>query len=302
MRVTARIVFLLAAIFLAGLTGRGGEVIPVLKAGSETFTNVVVTRVTATHVFFRHAGGFGSVKRSDLYPGLQKELANNPSNTFQRAVPKAAREDVVNPYSWWAKSTANTNTNAVARRPPGWVARDFAIGNKGTLTLLLPDLWTNTILPAPNVAAPYVTIRFKRPYEDDFLLQIDTIPPGERILAPGAQAVVSSIGNRSLAGAVETELHLQELKGAEASGYYFALSDKKLANVLQPRPGTYKYQMQGLVIIDGMGLSFTIFYNYFGSPDPDSALEVIRNASFSNQLPKSPPDTKSPFADKYFSR
>lgn len=63
------------AIFLsAGLLVRADKKISVLKAGSETYSNVTVTGVSATDVYFVSSGGMGNVKIKDLSPELQKHF------------------------------------------------------------------------------------------------------------------------------------------------------------------------------------------------------------------------------------
>lgn len=50
------------------------EKLPVLKVGSETFSNVTVTEVTATDVYFNSDKGFANAKLADLDPTLQKHF------------------------------------------------------------------------------------------------------------------------------------------------------------------------------------------------------------------------------------
>ncbi len=48
--------------------------------GSEVFSNVTVTSVTATHIFFSHSSGLGSAKLKDLEPEMQERFHFNPAN------------------------------------------------------------------------------------------------------------------------------------------------------------------------------------------------------------------------------
>jgi thiol-disulfide isomerase/thioredoxin len=68
------ICFLLAPL----LAGAAEEKIAVLKVGSEVYSNVVVTSVTATDIYFRHAGGMGNAKLKKLSPELQKHFKYDP--------------------------------------------------------------------------------------------------------------------------------------------------------------------------------------------------------------------------------
>jgi thiol-disulfide isomerase/thioredoxin len=56
------------------LAARAEEKFPVLTIGKDTFTNVTITKVTATDVYFFHAGGMGNAKIKKLPPELQKHF------------------------------------------------------------------------------------------------------------------------------------------------------------------------------------------------------------------------------------
>jgi protein disulfide-isomerase len=54
------------------------ETLPVLNIGSDTYSNVIVTKVTATDIYFTSARGMGNVKLSKLNPALQKHFGYDP--------------------------------------------------------------------------------------------------------------------------------------------------------------------------------------------------------------------------------
>ena len=56
---------------LATLSAGADETLPLLTVKGQTYSNVTVTVVTATDVFFKHAGGMGNAKLKDLDPKLQ---------------------------------------------------------------------------------------------------------------------------------------------------------------------------------------------------------------------------------------
>ena len=75
MRAQGFIVFsLIAAVWAA----RADEKLPVLKAGSEVYSNVTVTMVTDTDIYFTYARGMANVKLSKLDPALQEHFYYNP--------------------------------------------------------------------------------------------------------------------------------------------------------------------------------------------------------------------------------
>lgn len=81
----------LAALTLVTATSLTAEQrLPLLHAGDESFTNVVVTTVTPTDLYFSHAGGMGNVKLKDLDAGLQQRFHYNPTNAARVAAAQAA--------------------------------------------------------------------------------------------------------------------------------------------------------------------------------------------------------------------
>jgi protein disulfide-isomerase len=71
-----KIKLLLPLIVLAGIVIAHGddEKLPILKVGNETYTNVIVTKVTAVDISFIHAGGMANAKLKALSPVLQKQF------------------------------------------------------------------------------------------------------------------------------------------------------------------------------------------------------------------------------------
>ena len=66
---------------LAGLTLPifADEKLPLLKAGSQTYSNVTVTTVSATDIYFISSQGMGNAKLKDLDPALQKQFHYDPA-------------------------------------------------------------------------------------------------------------------------------------------------------------------------------------------------------------------------------
>jgi thioredoxin-related protein len=87
MRAQGFIVFsLIAAVWAV----RADEKLPVLEAGSEVYSNVTVTTVTATDIYFTYAGGMANVKLNQLDPALQKHFGYNPTKASEVAQKQAA--------------------------------------------------------------------------------------------------------------------------------------------------------------------------------------------------------------------
>ena len=56
------------------------ETLPVLKAGSEVYSNVTIISVSATDIYFTSNRGLANAKLKDLDPVLQKHFNFNPTN------------------------------------------------------------------------------------------------------------------------------------------------------------------------------------------------------------------------------
>ncbi|MDB6066183.1 MAG: hypothetical protein JWR26_2391 [Pedosphaera sp.] len=115
MRITFAII--LSLVFTT-LMACADETLTVLKVGSDVYSNVTVTSVTAKDIYFTHDQGLGNAKLKDLEPALQKHFhydaakaeaaeqksragnaqysANNPGGrTVDPADPKSVMDDVI---------------------------------------------------------------------------------------------------------------------------------------------------------------------------------------------------------------
>ena len=72
--------FLVVPMILAALFGvaRADEQLPLLQSGNDCYTNITVTSVSVTDVYFTYAGGMANVKIKYLSPDLQKHFSFDP--------------------------------------------------------------------------------------------------------------------------------------------------------------------------------------------------------------------------------
>lgn len=75
--------FVVMLILTSLLSTRADEKLALLRAGSETYSNVTVTTVSATDVYFTYAGGMGNVKLKNLPPELQQHFNYDPARARQ---------------------------------------------------------------------------------------------------------------------------------------------------------------------------------------------------------------------------
>ena len=108
--------------FLAGFAARAvDETLPVLKVGTDVYSNVTVTAVSATHLSFTHTRGVGSVKLRNLSPELQKKFhfdseKAGAAEVKQREADSLFRTEAIAKAA--ALKSASTNSSPTDDVPP----------------------------------------------------------------------------------------------------------------------------------------------------------------------------------------
>lgn len=167
MRVKSKILLgLLTLLGLACGDSRAAESLATLQIGSETYSNVTVTTVTTTDVYFTHAKGMGNAKLKNLPPDLQKQfhydaakgkvaeqaqaeataifLRNAATNRLAAAKPTESQEDVETP-------TVDESGDLVAKKL-------YAASFRGQRSpTILVEQW---LTPPPDVTNKFVLVDF----------------------------------------------------------------------------------------------------------------------------------------------
>jgi hypothetical protein len=91
---------LLLSLLTAALVARADEVLPTIKVGAEVYTNVTVTTVTATEIWFSSDKGLVNAKLKDLDPALQKHFNYDAAKSTaaekqQNAIPPALENQTI---------------------------------------------------------------------------------------------------------------------------------------------------------------------------------------------------------------
>src|SRR5215813_2344496 len=102
---------ILAAIFVGVLAGSlaAEEHLATLRVGSEVYSNVTVTSVSVTDIFFTHSRGVGNAKLKNLDPAIQKMFRFDPEKSDARLAEQAKANAL---YSEAARNSAPP------KRPP----------------------------------------------------------------------------------------------------------------------------------------------------------------------------------------
>lgn len=251
---------------------------PILQAEGQTFTNVVVQNVTATHLFFSHAGGSGSVKLDSLDPALQKRFDYHPPKVGVEVQPTKVASAPVMP--------------AELAKPAGAVAttiqHEYKLRDIGTLRLTFPATWKDNCVQTPPPTAASTLIRFGHLSDDGFALSLSFLPKGNAFERMELEQALAIPGNFGLRESVEKSLTLEPLNGDQAHGDYFTLTDKYIAESHKLMPHRYAWQSQGIVKLGEQTVYFAIVSNATKETDLETALDVVRSAALEPTKPQNP--------------
>ena len=140
-----------------------GEKLPVLKAGSDIYSNVTITAVSATDVYFTYDRGMGNAKLKNLEPALQKHFQYDPQNARQTEQKQAAANaqyhlNAINQPA--PKSSGHGNENAGQTSSPA-AAPGKKIWAKSYLNQKAPELVVEKWLTSePDRRGKFVLIDF----------------------------------------------------------------------------------------------------------------------------------------------
>jgi cytochrome c biogenesis protein CcmG, thiol:disulfide interchange protein DsbE len=141
------------------------ETVPVLKVGSEVYSNVTVMSVSATDVYFQFRGGMGNAKLKNLDPELQKRFkfdAAKASSVEQRQREANAqfRTDLANqkPPTATAQATESVPAPVIDDTGDLVVPKLYARSFRGQRPpQVIVDQW---LTPAPDVNGKFVLVDF----------------------------------------------------------------------------------------------------------------------------------------------
>ncbi len=126
----------------------------------------------------------------------------------------------------------------------------------------------------PTAAVPSVAYTT----QDDTVIRIRVMTGGRGVGDEEAlRSRVLENGMRLLGQAVETDLEILDITGKNAKGYYYILTDKA------PKPGEWKYIMEGMYQVNEVVLIITIVSHEKTSEDMADALAMIQHAVFTGK-------------------
>jgi hypothetical protein len=154
--------------------------------------------------------------------------------------------------------------------------RSYTVADQGLLTLFVPKHW-NDRKSQLSVGLPR-TIRFSSSEGERFEVLFSARWSGRddpSVVEPDFILSVATFGAKLAAPqAVEPELEVRSLPTNAGEAYVFSATDK------DPKPGEYRYLIQGAVNVQGLVCTFTILADERNSPAVVDAIEMVRTASF----------------------
>lgn len=155
-----------------------------------------------------------------------------------------------------------------------WAAEFRLAANNGHLVLELPQDWQATDSKETRFAP---TVELKGRQGPDFRVLVSTVgsqPSGAH--GPAAAEWSESMTKRgaanALAQAVESSLPLQPLRSDRVQGYFFHATDRA------PKPGEYKFLVQGAAVVQDVRITFTILVNDDSRTAIEAGLGMLRQA------------------------
>jgi hypothetical protein len=151
----------------------------------------------------------------------------------------------------------------------------YIVPNHGSLRLSIPVAWTVESRAMADPATLFLHIAPAKGKVFDAQLTVVWLTPAiQAVTTPESiQANTERTGNGVLLQAVEKALMLQELRGPESVGTYYALTDRK------PAPGEFKYIMQGSFRTGELLSAFTIHSSNPSSAEVKQLLRMLTDAT-----------------------
>jgi thiol-disulfide isomerase/thioredoxin len=150
---------------VVALGTRAEEQLPLLKVGSEVYTNVTVTDITVTDIYFKHSRGIGNAKLKNLDSGMRKHFDFDPEtarSAEQKQLEANAQFRTSLAYGNPPMKSPGVAANPVRPRPDdGPDIVDRSINAKSFRGHRAPELVVEKWLtPAPNTWRKFVLIDF----------------------------------------------------------------------------------------------------------------------------------------------
>lgn len=155
----------------------------------------------------------------------------------------------------------------------------YTLKHSGELHLTTPADWQDEIKPGKNGWFP--TIVFRPASGNAFQIMVTPVAPsvGDPTPMPSIDTIHASIKrgrDKAAPEAVEKNIAIQELRGANVNGYYFTATDKAPGN----GPDDFRIMSHFEVVTGRVLLMVTAFYNDDSGKVLEHAIAMLKSAQF----------------------
>jgi hypothetical protein len=153
--------------------------------------------------------------------------------------------------------------------------RVYIVPNHGSLRLSMPESWTVDSTAMADPSTMFLHIAPAKGKSFDAQLTVVWLTPANQVVTTpeSIQANTERTGNGVLLQAVEKTLTLQELRGSESVGTYYALTPRK------PAQGEFKYITQGSFRTGELLSAFTILSSNPNSSEVKQLLRMLADST-----------------------
>ena len=171
---------------------------------------------------------------------------------------------------------------ALAQEP-----RRFGVPGHGNLVLNVPAGWR--VIDSSVAQPPSAIIRMRPPEGDRFYLQVTAIRLDPAKIAEITPEVIRermrNVAKKVFTSAVESDVQLVDLRGNQAYGSHFSVTDAKSKNTA----GDYKYVTQGFIVSGELITNFTFLHREQPEPDRERVLQMFADAIHAKDEPSAGP-------------
>jgi len=158
-------------------------------------------------------------------------------------------------------------------------ARNYALGQHGSLQLTVPASWKDKVSQPPNGLPP--TILFVPESGAAFKVLLTPIwsdRSGAQLpIASDIRKKVEQAAAQAKAQVLDPDVTVQEMAGSTGVGFHYAATDRT------PNPGEYKRMDQGMLRVGDLLISFTILSQDASDPANRTAMAMLEGAVHSTK-------------------
>jgi len=179
-----------------------------------------------------------------------------------------------------------------AAAPSATAVRRYALAENGFLALNVPPEWGERVARVDGLTPP--TILLAPPAGEPFQILVTPLwgPDGKPMSPEALKRQVVNAAEKLKPQAVEKTITPVAIKGPRTAGWFFTVTDRA------PKPGEFRFGVQGMVALEHLALSFTILTNEGRKDVPGQALAMLRDAKLERPAARKPAAAPAPVPDR----